>query len=151
MKWFLTIFRKFRVGWGIFWIFEKFPGYLWSPLCIWPNVFKTFYHSKVIVLMKEMGFDNSQKVSSQLRQFLNFSKIACGPPFVGRLGPRVACGNLYAPPFCIWPFAVGTVREVLMKYPWAYRKEKIRGADWNLPDFFGLCPTTTEKFFSRTN
>jgi hypothetical protein len=33
---------------------------------------------------------------------------------------------------------------------WAYRKEKIRGAERNLPDFFGLCPTSAEKFFSGT-
>jgi hypothetical protein len=30
---------------------------------------------------------------------------------------------------------------------WAYGKEKIRGAEINLPDFFGLCPTSPEKFF----
>ena len=35
--------------------------------------------------------------------------------------------------------------------PWAYGKEKIRGAERNLPDFFGLCPTTPEKFFEETN
>ena len=34
---------------------------------------------------------------------------------------------------------------------WAYRKEKIRGAERNLPDFFGLCPTSDEKIFSGTN
>ena len=32
-------------------------------------------------------------------------------------------------------------------YPWAYRKEKIRGAETNLPDFFGFCPTSAKKFF----
>jgi hypothetical protein len=30
---------------------------------------------------------------------------------------------------------------------WAYGKEKIRGAERNLPDFFGLCPTSPEKIF----
>jgi hypothetical protein len=30
---------------------------------------------------------------------------------------------------------------------WAYRKEKIRGAETNLPDFFGFCPTSAKKFF----
>ena len=30
---------------------------------------------------------------------------------------------------------------------WAYGKEKIRGAEINLPDFFGFCQTTPEKFF----
>ena len=30
---------------------------------------------------------------------------------------------------------------------WAYGKEKIRGAERNLPDFFGLCPTNPENFF----
>jgi hypothetical protein len=29
---------------------------------------------------------------------------------------------------------------------WAYRKEKIRGAERNLPDFFGLCPSCQKKF-----
>jgi hypothetical protein len=32
------------------------------------------------------------------------------------------------------------------KGSWAYGKEKIRGAERNLPDFFGLCPTSPEKF-----
>ena len=32
---------------------------------------------------------------------------------------------------------------------WAYGKEKIRGAERNLPDFFGLCPTTPEKIFEE--
>jgi hypothetical protein len=33
---------------------------------------------------------------------------------------------------------------------WAYGKEKIRGAERNLPDFFGLCPTSPENnFFGR--
>ena len=36
-----------------------------------------FYQSKVIVLMKEMVFDNSQKVWSRLRHFFNFGKIFC--------------------------------------------------------------------------
>jgi hypothetical protein len=31
--------------------------------------------------------------------------------------------------------------------PWAYGKEKIRGAERNLPDFFGICPTDPENFF----
>ena len=30
--------------------------------------------------------------------------------------------------------------------PWAYGKEKIRGAERNLPDFFGLCPSCQKKF-----
>ena len=29
-----------------------------------------------------------------------------------------------------------------MLFSWAYGKEKIRGAERNLPDFFGLCPTS---------
>ena len=29
---------------------------------------------------------------------------------------------------------------------WAYGKEKIRGAERNLPDFFGLCPRCQKKF-----
>ena len=32
---------------------------------------------------------------------------------------------------------------------WAYRKEKIRGAETNLPDFFGFCPTSAKKFFAE--
>jgi hypothetical protein len=32
--------------------------------------------------------------------------------------------------------------------PWAYGKEKIMGAERNLPDFFGLCPSC-QKTFSR--
>ena len=32
-------------------------------------------------------------------------------------------------------------------YTWAYGKEKIRGAEKNLPDFFGFCPTSPENFF----
>ena len=29
---------------------------------------------------------------------------------------------------------------------WAYGKEKIRGAERNLPDFFGLCPIVKKNF-----
>ena len=29
---------------------------------------------------------------------------------------------------------------------WAYGKEKIRGAERNLPDFFGLCPRCQKNF-----
>ena len=32
---------------------------------------------------------------------------------------------------------------------WAYGKEKIRGAEKNLPDFFGFCPTSPENFFGQ--
>jgi hypothetical protein len=32
-------------------------------------------------------------------------------------------------------------------HAWAYGKEKIRGAERNLPDFFGLCPTSPKKLF----
>jgi hypothetical protein len=38
---------------------------------------------------------------------------------------------------------------VVMQSSWAYGKEKIRGAERNLPDFFGLCPTSPEKFFVK--
>jgi hypothetical protein len=34
--------------------------------------------------------------------------------------------------------------------PWAYGKEKIRGAERNLPDFFGLCPRCQKKFSGET-
>ena len=37
----------------------------------------------------------------------------------------------------------------LFSQAWAYRKEKIRGAERNLPDFFGLCPTSAENFFPK--
>ena len=30
-------------------------------------------------------------------------------------------------------------------WSWAYGKEKFRGAERNVPDFFGLCPTSPEK------
>jgi hypothetical protein len=30
--------------------------------------------------------------------------------------------------------------------PWAYGKEKIRGAERNLPDFFGMCPSCQNNF-----
>jgi hypothetical protein len=33
---------------------------------------------------------------------------------------------------------------------WAYGKEKIRGAERNLPDFFGLCPRCQKKFSGET-
>ena len=33
---------------------------------------------------------------------------------------------------------------------WAYGKEKIRGAERNLPDFFGLCPSCQKKFSGET-
>ena len=42
--------------------------------------------------MREMVFNNFQKFSSSLGQYLNFSKNSCSPPFVD---PGVACG----PPF----------------------------------------------------
>jgi hypothetical protein len=39
----------------------------------------------------------------------------------------------------------------LPPFAWAYRKEKIRGAETNLPDFSGFCPTFArllpKKFF----
>ena len=31
-------------------------------------------------------------------------------------------------------------------FSWAYGKEKIRGAERNLPDFFGLCPRCQKNF-----
>ena len=31
-------------------------------------------------------------------------------------------------------------------YSWAYGKEKIRGAERNLPDIFGLCPRCQKNF-----
>ena len=34
--------------------------------------------------------------------------------------------------------------------PWAYGKEKIRGAERNLPDFFGLFPRCQKKFSGQT-
>ena len=40
-------------------------------------------------------------------------------------------------------------REVKIP-PWAYGKEKIRGAERNLPDFFGLCPSCQKKFSGET-
>ena len=36
------------------------------------------------------------------------------------------------------------------KTSWAYGKEKIRGAERNLPDFFGLCPRCQRKFSGET-
>jgi hypothetical protein len=33
---------------------------------------------------------------------------------------------------------------------WAYGKEKIRGAERNLPDFFGLCPRCQKEFSGET-
>ena len=33
---------------------------------------------------------------------------------------------------------------------WVYGKEKIRGAERNLPDFFGLCPSCQKKFSGET-
>ena len=41
------------------------------------------------------------------------------------------------------------LKELL--YSWAYGKEKIRGAEKNWPDFFGLCPTSPEKIVCGTN
>jgi hypothetical protein len=40
--------------------------------------------------MKEIIFDNFQKVWSRFRQFFNFSKIYHGPPF---FDPMVVCGS----------------------------------------------------------
>ena len=37
-------------------------------------------------------------------------------------------------------------RFTMTKCSWAYGKEKIRGAERNLPDFFGLCPSCQKKF-----
>ena len=44
------------------------------------------------------------------------------------------------------------VRPICKTYPgtWAYGKEKIRGAERNLPDFFGLCSRCQEKFSGET-
>ena len=39
---------------------------------------------------------------------------------------------------------------VLVTHPWAYGKEKIRGAERNLPDFFGLCPRCQKKISGET-
>ena len=35
-------------------------------------------------------------------------------------------------------------------WSWAYGKEKIRGAERNFPDFFGLCPRCQKKFSGET-
>ena len=42
----------------------------------------------------------------------------------------------------------GTIQP--LRHPWAYGKEKFRGAE-NVPDFFGLCPTSPEKIVCGTN
>ena len=79
-------FRRFGVSWGTFWIFEKFPVVpplltlglpLVPPLHFTKNFQNCFYQSKVIVLMKELVFDNFQKVWSRLRHFLILEKIFC--------------------------------------------------------------------------
>jgi hypothetical protein len=40
----------------------------------------------------------------------------------------------------VWLFSslYGQEDGVSYAHSWAYGKEKIRGAEWNLPDFFGL-------------
>ena len=38
------------------------------------------------------------------------------------------------------------VRAVRPVIPWAYGKEKIRGEERNLPDFFGLCRVVKKNF-----
>ena len=38
------------------------------------------------------------------------------------------------------------IYELALLDPWAYGKEKIRGAERNLPDFFGLCPRCQKNF-----
>ena len=47
----------------------------------------------------------------------------------------------------------GNVIERFHSFPrdqtWAYGKEKIRGAERNLPDFFGLCPSCQKKLFPK--
>jgi hypothetical protein len=49
-------------------------------------------------------------------------------------------------------YGIAVVLDVLQRMKaWAYGKEKIRGAERNLPDFFGLCPTSHEQFFCGTN
>ena len=40
--------------------------------------------------------------------------------------------------------------KILWGGTWAYGKEKIRGAERNLPDFFGLCPSCQKKFSGET-
>ena len=40
--------------------------------------------------------------------------------------------------------------EIVMQ-AWAYGKEKFRGAERHVPDFFGLCPTSPEKIVYGTH
>jgi hypothetical protein len=42
------------------------------------------------------------------------------------------------------------LRQCKSPRAWAYGKEKIRGAERNLPDFFGLCPRCQKKFSAET-
>jgi hypothetical protein len=42
------------------------------------------------------------------------------------------------------------IAAIAVEGAWAYGKEKIRGAERNLPDFFGLCPRCEKKFSGET-
>ena len=50
-----------------------------APLRLTKIYHNIFYHSKVIVLMKEMVFDNFQKARSRLKHFLNIQKLSFVP------------------------------------------------------------------------
>ena len=46
--------------------------------------------------------------------------------------------NVYPSPRNLW--------YVVEHQAWAYGKEKVRGAERNMPDFFGLCPSCQKNF-----
>ena len=50
-----------------------------------------FYQLKPIVSIKQMVFNNFQKVSSRLGQYLNFSKISCHPPLFPQVSRNYNC------------------------------------------------------------
>ena len=69
---------------------------LWSPLWFRVKIFKSFkiqfYWSDINVFIKKLVLNDSCKVLKGLKEFLNFLKFPCGPPFACASD---ACG----PPF----------------------------------------------------
>jgi hypothetical protein len=106
---FSTIFTKFRVSWGTFWILKKCtvvpPMIDLSPKFLLKTC---FCQSIVIILMKGMLFDNFQKVWSRLGHFLNLKKNLLWSPFV--VDPGVA---VVFPPLFIWPTFLQTCFDQL--------------------------------------
>ena len=55
-----------------------------------------FFASTVNNFMKEIVFDDILKISKGLKQFLNFLKFPCGPPFASAsdaCGPPLVLGQ----------------------------------------------------------